>query len=117
MSPKLSDAVTLFVIGAGIAFCLFFIILGRGAARSLKIKPRTGSEALIGIEAEVIENLEPIGQVKIKGQIWRAQSLDKKTIAKQSKVKIIKVEGNTLYVTGNYLGNSNSYLKRSDNVI
>jgi membrane-bound serine protease (ClpP class) len=97
-SPRFFDAITMFVIGAALAICILFVIIGRGVAKALKSKPKTGSEALIGLEAEVIKELNPIGQVKLREEIWQAESLSGKTILKRQKVKIIKIEGNTLFV-------------------
>jgi len=34
---------------------------------------RTGTEALIGSSAEVIEACDPWGRVRVRGEIWRAQ--------------------------------------------
>jgi len=44
------------------------------------------------------KTLDPAGQVEVKGEIWPARSLDGKIILKGTKVEIVKVEGNTLYV-------------------
>jgi membrane-bound serine protease (ClpP class) len=97
-SPQFFDAMTMLVIGAALAICILFVIIGRGVAKTLKSKPKTGPEALIGLEAEVIEELKPLGRVKIKEETWLAESLDGKNIPQKSKVEIIKVEGNTLIV-------------------
>ena len=97
-SPKIFEAMTMVVFGAVIAICILFIIIGRGVIKSLREKPKAGSEALIGEIALVIKTLDPAGQVEVKGEIWPARSLDGKTILKGTKVEIVKVEGNTLYV-------------------
>lgn len=98
LTPDFFDAMTMVVIGAALAICVLFVIIGRGVAKTLRAKPKTGPEALIGIVAEVVEELKPSGRVKIKGEIWSACSLNGKIITKNSKVKVIKIEGNTLYV-------------------
>lgn len=97
-APDLWDPMRMVVLGAAFAICLFFVIMGRVVAKSFRAKPKTGPEALIGLQAEVIKTLDPSGQVKIKGEIWSAESLDRKTIPKNKKVEIVKIEGNTLYV-------------------
>ena len=98
LAPGFFDAMTMIVIGAALTICLLFVIIGRGVAKSFKAKPKTGSEALIGLQAEVVEELRPLGRVKIKGETWLAESLDGETIPQGTKVEVIKVEGNTLYV-------------------
>jgi membrane-bound serine protease (ClpP class) len=97
-APGFFNAMTMIIIGAALAICILFVIIGRGVAKTLKTKPKTGPEVLIGLEAEVIKTLDPYGQVKIKEEIWSAQSFDGKTIPKKAKVEIVKIEGNTLYV-------------------
>ncbi|NKQ38108.1 MAG: nodulation protein NfeD [Methanosarcinales archaeon] len=98
LSPELFDKATMVILGAGLALCLFFVIMGKAVAKSLKSKPNTGSEALIGLEAKVTKDLKPIGQVEVNQEYWSAKSLDGKMIPKKSKVEIIKVKGNTLIV-------------------
>lgn len=58
----------------------------------------TNIEQLIGKTAIVIREINPpqAGQVKIEGEIWRAQSHEK--IEKDQKVKIISVDGVTVNV-------------------
>jgi len=98
LSPKIFEAMTMFILGAVIGIFILFVIIGRGVVKSIREKPKTGSEALIGEQAIVIKTLEPEGQIKVKGEIWPARSLNEKTIVKKSKVEIIRVEGNTLIV-------------------
>ena len=98
LSPQIFEAMTMVVFGAIIGIGILFIIIGRGVVKTFRTKPKTGPEALIGLEAEVIKELNPTGQVKLRGEIWQAESLSGETIPEKSKVKIVKVEGNTLYV-------------------
>ena len=86
------------VFGAIVGIGILFIIIGRGVVKTFRTKPKTGPEALIGLEAEVIKELNPIGQVKLREEIWQAESINGETIPEKSKVKILKVEGNTLFV-------------------
>jgi Membrane-bound serine protease (ClpP class) len=44
------------------------------------------------------ENLNPKGLIKVHGEIWKAVSLDNKTIKKGTAVKIISLEDLILYV-------------------
>jgi len=98
LSPQIFTAVTMIVFGAILGIGILFIIIGRGVVKTLRTKPKTGPEALIGLEAEVIEELTPRGRVKIKEETWLAESLNGRIIPKGTKVEIIKVEGNTLLV-------------------
>jgi len=96
--PGIFETMTMVVLGAVLSIAVLFIIITRGTVKALKTKPQTGSEALIGLEAEVIKDLNPTGQVKIKEEIWSAKSENLQLIPKGEKVKIFKVEGNTLLV-------------------
>lgn len=96
-SPLFNQAITYFVLGAGIAIGIFFIILGKAAAKTLYLRPKTGLEAFIGREAVVLEKLSPFGRIKIGDQEWRAKSLTR-DIEENEKVKIVGFSGNTLEV-------------------
>ena len=98
LAPRIFEVMTMVVLGAVITICVLFVIIGRGVIKSLKEKPKTGPEALIGEIGEVIKTLDPAGQIELKGEIWLARSLNGKTITKGTKVEIVKIEGNTLYV-------------------
>ena len=98
LEPKLFDTATMLVLGILTGVLVLFIIIGRGAVKSLKSKIKTGAESLIGLEAEVIEKLNPVGRVLLDQETWRAESSNGKEILENVKVKIIKLEGNTLFV-------------------
>jgi len=97
-APGIFDAITMFVIGIALSLCLFFVIIGKKVAKIFKSKPKTGSEALIGLEVEVVKELNPRGYVKVYQETWPAKNIDEEIISKGEKVEIIKVEGNTLIV-------------------
>lgn len=97
-TPEFFDATTMIVIGAALSLCLFFVIMGKKVAKIFKSKAKTGAESLIGLEAEVVKELNPYGSAKIEQEIWSAKSVDNEPILKGEKVEIIKVEGNTLII-------------------
>ena len=80
-----------------IAFFTFLslFLLGKIIAVQRR-KPLTGSEELIGKEAEALTDIEKHGKVKIASEIWDATSLEK--INKGERVIIEKVEGLRLWV-------------------
>jgi Membrane-bound serine protease (ClpP class) len=53
---------------------------------------------LIGKEGIVYTTLEPEGEVRVEGIIWRAKSKDNSKIEKGQKVRVVKIEGLTLMV-------------------
>jgi membrane-bound serine protease (ClpP class) len=62
----------------------------------------TGREALIGASAEVIEACDPRGRVRLRGEIWNAESDSAAELGSQ--VTVIGVQGLTLRVERNGKG-------------
>ncbi len=57
-----------------------------------------GAEALIGMKAEAIEDLDPEGHILVEGEIWRARSISGERIPKGSIVRIVSYNGLLLLV-------------------
>jgi membrane protein implicated in regulation of membrane protease activity len=100
-------------VGAGgvvpwIAFVLVSVLtlaIVRPIAKShMKMPPqiRTGSAALIGKQAIVLERIvndEGVGCVKIDGEVWTARSLDEdQVIEKGTRVQVVDIRGATALV-------------------
>jgi membrane protein implicated in regulation of membrane protease activity len=100
-------------VGAGTALSLaaFLIVsialLGalRPIARSHRRQPaalRTGTAALIGRSATVIERIandEDVGCVRLEGEIWRARAYDEdEVIEPGARVQVIEIRGVTAMV-------------------
>lgn len=98
LRPVFFDAATMLVLGVLAGIVILFIIIGRGAIGALKIKPKTGIESLIGLQAEVIEELNLTGRVMVGQESWRAEAVGSQKITAGLKVEIMKIEGNTLFV-------------------
>ena len=62
----------LLVLGAGIVAEVGEVVWGRRLAR--RWRPKTGAEAMIGMQAEVVSPLHPVGQVHVNGELWEARS-------------------------------------------
>ena len=60
------------------------------------MKPTTGSEGLIGLTCKAYSKIDPTGTVKIKGEIWSAESIEE--IKKGEKVEVVDRRGLTLIV-------------------
>lgn len=43
---------------------------------SIRRRKMTGAEGMIGMEAEVVETLNPTGVIRVEGELWKAKSLD-----------------------------------------
>ncbi len=59
--------------------------------------PHGGREELAGMSGTVVKELNPEGQVKIKGKLWTAEATED-VIATGEEVKVVDMEGLTLIV-------------------
>ena len=87
------EVIALFVL-LTVLFFGFAITLGIKAQRR---KPTTGSEGLINKIGEAITELNPEGEVRVHGEIWRAESIEGK-IESKSMVEIVQVHNLKLKV-------------------
>ncbi|MBM2840590.1 MAG: serine protease [Bacteroidetes bacterium] len=76
------------------AFFVFAIGMG---IRAQRMKPTTGIEGIIGEMGEAITNLDPEGQVRVHGEIWKAVSSEGK-VKVGSRIKVERVESLQLTV-------------------
>ncbi|MDD5523630.1 MAG: nodulation protein NfeD [Smithella sp.] len=74
----------------------FFIVVIVLAIKAQLRKHFSGSEAMVGAEAEVMKDIDEEGEVFLMGEYWKATS--KEPVKKGSKVRVIKVEGLRLIV-------------------
>jgi|SRR5215471_3986139 membrane protein implicated in regulation of membrane protease activity len=61
-------------------------------------RARVGAEALLGVHAQVVGRLDPVGQVKVNGELWQARSVRGWSVAPGSDVLVLGLEGLTLLV-------------------
>jgi len=57
---------------------------------------RTGAEGLIGASAEVIQRCDPVGRVRLRGEIWHARCSSPADVGER--VTVTRVDGLTLEV-------------------
>ncbi len=82
-------------VTAGICAALFSIVVYK-IAELRKLKVKTGAEAFIGAIGVALTDIDPTGEVRVLGEIWRAKSRTK--IVKGQKIKVEDREGLTLIV-------------------
>jgi membrane-bound serine protease (ClpP class) len=75
---------------------ILFIITVTVAVRVHREKTDTGQEGLIGKQAEARSDLNPTGQVFVRGENWNARSNE--LVHKGEKVAIVGIDGLTLIV-------------------
>lgn len=93
-NSKISNSI---IISSTIITTLFFLFVVGLGLKAQRLKPVTGIEGLIGEIGETQDNLNPIGTVRVQGEIWNAESLSG-TIRKGEKVRVAKIKDLKLYV-------------------
>ncbi|MFC1963505.1 NfeD family protein [Chloroflexota bacterium] len=63
-------------IALALVFGILVFIIHRAIIPSLHWKPMSGSEGFMGARGKVVEPLTPVGTVMVKGELWRAKSID-----------------------------------------
>lgn len=75
----------------------FFLVVARLVARSLKQRPATGREALVGQVGRARTPLKPEGMVWVDGALWKATA-DGEPVAVGERVEVLEVNGLDLRV-------------------
>ena len=70
------------------------IVWGRRLAK--RWRPKVGAETMIGQTAEVVEPCGPVGQVRVRGELWEARCAAGAAVGES--VRITALEGLTLTV-------------------
>jgi membrane-bound serine protease (ClpP class) len=83
-------------LGVTVPLAVIMVVLLRLAIAARNRKVVTGEEAMVGSSGVAQSDLNPSGQVLIRGEIWRAQS--SVAIPSGTRVRVLKVEGLTLIV-------------------
>jgi membrane-bound serine protease (ClpP class) len=86
------------IVGITVITTAFFIFVTTMVARSLKRKPVTGEEGLIGLSATALTDLSPEGLVRLPSEIWKAMT-EGEPVKKGEKVRVLRLAGLTLTVT------------------
>jgi membrane-bound serine protease (ClpP class) len=78
----------------------FFGLIVAAAVQTHRRRPTTGEEAMIGQVATVSRDLAPQGQVRLLGELWRAELAHPEVgpIPRGTRVRVVDVDGLTLRV-------------------
>jgi len=98
VSSDVYENLRIIIITVGILLALFFAFGMAAVIRAHRKKAQTGKEEMIGLVGEVVEPLVPEGLVKIRGELWKAESKYGDDIDAGEKVKVIRTEGLKLIV-------------------
>ena len=84
-------------IGAGIVFVIFVFIRHVAVIPSFHRKQVTGREGMIGMQGRVVEPLDPVGTIIVKGEHWKAKSIYD-NIDIDEEIEILGIDGLMLTV-------------------
>ncbi|MDD8019238.1 MAG: nodulation protein NfeD [Bacteroidota bacterium] len=85
------------IIPLVVTTALFFIFVVGAGIKAQRRKTQTGQEGMIGTEGIAVSNLTPRGEVKVQGELWKAESVSGE-IKKNSKIVVVEVHGLLLKV-------------------
>jgi membrane protein implicated in regulation of membrane protease activity len=78
---------SLIVVGLGIVGEIGEVVWGRRIAK--RWRPRTGAEAMVGMQAEVVSSCRPRGQVRVHGELWEATCAEGADVGETVRVKLV----------------------------
>lgn len=97
-SPVEAFRVSPFVIIPTVATTFGLVIVAlRAATRAHKRRPTTGIEGMLGLQGEVRKKLDPVGEVFVHGELWKAESIEG-PIDVGEQVEVVRLSGLRLIV-------------------
>jgi membrane-bound serine protease (ClpP class) len=91
---KVGWPVLIIVALLALAFFTLVVAKARGAMR----RPQaTGVTSLVGEHGLILSPLDPRGQVRVRGEIWRART-EGEVLLRNERIEVVRVEGLTLVV-------------------
>jgi membrane-bound serine protease (ClpP class) len=84
-------------LGAALAVEVLELLFWRRFLRRYRL--RVGPEALLGMQAEVVQPCSPVGIVRIRGELWKARAGS--PVESGQTVIVSGIEGLTLWVEPN----------------
>jgi membrane-bound serine protease (ClpP class) len=75
----------------------FFTLVVAKARKALHRPQATGAASLVGTEGVTISPLTPLGQVRVRGEIWKART-EGEALLKDERIEVVAIEGLTLVV-------------------
>ena len=98
--PKLGIHIPLWgLIVLTVAWAVYAVTTYRSGSRALRKKPQIGLPHMVGSKGKVVSPLIPEGQVKIRGELWRAKSAADGRMDIGEEVTVVGQEGLELIVS------------------
>lgn len=92
---------TWLVVTIPVLWILKDIVLYPKVWRSYAFADNRPVRRLIGLEATVMYSLDPVGYVKVNGELWKAQNRDpRRPAGRGDRARVVDIQGTTLMVEG-----------------
>lgn len=98
MPPGWFNDLKIMALGVGLISALFLLVVLMGILRLRKLRIVHDDREFIRQTGIVVDALEPYGQIKLQGEIWKAVSENGTSIAVGEKVRILERQGILLTV-------------------
>jgi membrane-bound serine protease (ClpP class) len=85
------------IISTTVLSAVFFFFLIWLALKAQNLKPSTGIEGMVGETGEALARLEPVGTVRVHGELWKAESVSG-SIMQGQKIRVTAIKDLTLFV-------------------
>lgn len=85
------------LVAVGVITFGFIVLVAVKARKALRRPPATGGSALLGAQGVTLSPLDPEGQVRVHGEIWRA-TVEGESLLKDERIEVVEIEGLTLVV-------------------
>jgi membrane-bound serine protease (ClpP class) len=95
-TPFLKVSWPVLIVVAVIVFLFFTLVVGK-VAQAMRRPHATGVESMVGATGVVISPLSPQGQVRLRGETWRART-QTGDLLRDGPVEVLRIEGLTLIV-------------------
>jgi membrane-bound serine protease (ClpP class) len=98
VSSETFSTLRIIIVVTGILLAIFFLFGMAAVIRAHRRRPETGKEEMIGAVGSVVEDLDPEGLIKVRGELWKAVSKDGSLIKVGERVRVVEMDGLTLIV-------------------
>ena len=98
INPSTINEIRTILVVSSIAIGIAFSVFAYKITELKKMKAKVGSELILNSTGVVVKKLEPLGEVRVQGEIWRAKTEDGSTVEEGKKVKVVARQGLILIV-------------------
>ncbi|ACS81877.1 protein of unknown function DUF107 [Maridesulfovibrio salexigens DSM 2638] len=89
------------ILGTVFTFAAFIGVIVYLVAKAQISKSGVGMDSMIGLEGEVLELKGEIMKVRVRGEIWNAETIDKTFFNPGTMIKVVEARGLTLIIVRN----------------